>query len=218
MRKWLAGVLIVGLIGVLIAGAVIRTMDKTEQPSNAQGVERDRDVEGLSGRGFGAGESLDRLPENEKRYEQNRDSQQSNGRQYVQRVNNLDGNGQRYGQGLDSRTCGNETTGGLGGASQAQVEEWIMFEGTIAGIQDDALTVELIEGGELMVEGRAWSFAQDQGFSTQIGNQVTLAGFYEGDDFEVGKITDQSAGNEVALREIGGRPLWAGNGRRGAQG
>jgi hypothetical protein len=204
MKKWLVGVLIVGFVGVLIAGAVIRTMDKTEQSSSAYGEGHDRAADGLSGRGNGAGEPLDRLQENEKRYAQSLDSQQGNGRQ--------------YGQSLDRRTGGSETSGGAIGVSQAEVGEWVTLEGVVAGIQEEALIVELSGGGELIVEGRAWSFAQELGFGTQIGNQVSLAGFYEGDDFEVGRIVDQSADYEVVLREIGGRPLWAGNGRRGAQG
>ncbi len=204
MKKWLIGVLIVGFIGVLVAGAVIRTMDKTEQSSSAQRVGHDRAAGGLSGRGNGAGESLDRLQENEKRNAQSLDSQQGNGRQ--------------YGQNLDSRTGGSEMSGDSIAAFQAQGNEWVTLEGVVADIQDEALIVELSGGGELIVEGRAWSFAQELGFGIQIGNQVALGGFYEGDDFEVGKIIDQSSGYEVVLREVGGRPLWAGNGRRGAHG
>ena len=217
MKKWLVGVLIVGFVGVLVAGAVIRTMDKVEQPSNARGADRDRVTDALGRRGFGAGESLDRLQENGGRA-QNLGGQQGSGRQYAQNVNDLQGNGRRYGQNLDSNSSRSETLGDSIGAPQAQVDEWIMLEGVVADVQDEALMIELDGGGELIIEGRAWSFAQELGFDTQIGNQVLLAGFYEGDDFEVGRITDQSEGSEVVLRESSGRPLWAGNGRRGAQG
>jgi hypothetical protein len=217
MKKWLVGALVVGFVGVLIAGAVIRTMDKTEQSSSARGVDRDRVVDGPSGRGNGAGEPLDRLQENV-RHEQSLGGQQGSGRQYVQNVNNLQGNGRRYGQSLDSSTGGSGTPGDSIGASQDQVDEWVTLGGVVADVQDEALIIELSDGGELIIEGRAWSFAQELGFDTQIGNPIILAGFYEGDDFEVGRIIDQSVGDEVVLREISGRPLWAGNGRRGAQG
>ena len=217
MKKWLVGVLIVGFVGVLVAGAVIRTMDKAEQASNTRGSDRERVTDGLGGRGFGTGQSLDRLQEKDGRA-QNLGDQQGSGREYVQNVNNLQGNGRRYGQSLDSGSGRGEASGDSIGAPQAQVDEWVTLEGVVTDVQDEALMIELSDGGELIIERRAWSVAQELGFDTQIGNPVVLAGFYEGDDFEVGRITDQSGGSEVVLREISGRPLWAGNGRRGAKG
>ncbi|UCC65558.1 MAG: hypothetical protein JSV36_11145, partial [Anaerolineae bacterium] len=68
------------------------------------------------------------------------------------------------------------------------------------------------------VENRAWWFAQEQGFWTQTGHQMTLVGFYEDDGpeqhFEVGRIDDNTSGQTVLVREENGRPLWAGRGRR----
>jgi len=46
------------------------------------------------------------------------------------------------------------------------------------------LVVQTASGEQVTVEDRAWWFVQDQGFSTQVGNQVTLAGFYKGGDFD----------------------------------
>jgi len=83
------------------------------------------------------------------------------------------------------------------------------------------LVVQTTSGEKVSVENRAWWFAQEQGFSTRVGNQVTLVGFYEGDDpstssglcFEVGQIDDTINGQTVLVRDENGWPLWAGRGR-----
>jgi RNase P/RNase MRP subunit p29 len=109
------------------------------------------------------------------------------------------------------------------GVGQAGVEEWLAIQGTVVSVDTNTLVVQTASGEQLAVENRAWWFAQEQGFSTQVGNQVTLVGFYEGDDpstgsgqrFEVSRIDDATNGQTVLVREENGRPLWAGRGRRG---
>jgi hypothetical protein len=101
------------------------------------------------------------------------------------------------------------------GTGQAQVDGWLMVEGVVTGVDGDALLVRTVDGEEITVEGRPWRFAQEQGFWAQVDDKVTLIGFYEGDDFEVGSIDDAANGQIVRIREENGRPLWAGRGRRG---
>jgi hypothetical protein len=82
-------------------------------------------------------------------------------------------------------------------------------------VDADVLVVETVSGEQVTMENRPWWFAQEQGFSAQVGDQVTLIGFYEGDRFEVGQIDDITRGQTVLVRDENGRPLWAGRGRRG---
>jgi len=82
-------------------------------------------------------------------------------------------------------------------------------------VDADTLVVQTAGGEQVTMENRPWWFAQEQGFSAQVGDQVTLVGFYEGDDFEVGRIDDATNGQKVLVRDENGRPLWAGRGRRG---
>ena len=114
---------------------------------------------------------------------------------------------------------GNGTVSGTSqrgsGTPQAEVEEWLTIQGTVTGTDSDALLVETADGQQVVVENRGWWFAQEQGFSTQVGNQVTLTGFYDGDQLEVGQISDGSNGQTVQIRDESGRPLWAGRGRQG---
>ena len=86
----------------------------------------------------------------------------------------------------------------------------------MTGLDAGLLTVQLDNGELVEMEGRPWRFAQEQGFTAEVGDRVTLVGFYEGDEFEVGQIDNDSTGLSVAIREESGRPLWAGQGRRGS--
>jgi len=152
LKKIVLGTLFIGLIGVLVAGAVIRTMDRTERVAEAQG--------------YG--------------YRRSR----SNG---------------------------------------ANVKEWLTVQGTVISVDANTLVVQTDSGEHVTVENRAWWFAQEQGFSAQVGDQVTLVGFYEGNDpstisgqcLEVGRIDDLTNGQTVLVRDENGRPLWAECGRRG---
>jgi hypothetical protein len=101
------------------------------------------------------------------------------------------------------------------GTGQAQVDEWLTLQGTVTSVDADTLAVQTDGGEQVTVDNRAWWFAQDQGFTAQAGDRVTLTGFYEDGDFEVGQIDDLTTGQTVSLRDNSGRPLWAGRGRRG---
>ncbi len=120
------------------------------------------------------------------------------------------------GQGYN-RSRGQEgETGGAGEGGQAVAGgAWIELAGRAEQVGGDALVVTLADGGLLSVEGRAWTFAQEQGFSCLAGDPLLLRGFYEGESFEVGHLENLSRGQAVALREEGGRPLWAGRGWQG---
>lgn len=190
VKKTLLITLLVGLIGVLTAGAIIRTLDKTENVAEARGAGYGRG--GSEAAGYPAaelGQGLD--PSGETR-----------GR----------GGYGRGGYGGEGRV---DAPGDGTGSGAAEVDEWLRIDGTVVSVDGDALVVLAEDGTEIVVENRAWWFAQDQGFSLQVGDEVTLVGFYEGDDFEVGQILDITHETGVEIREESGRPQWAGGGRRG---
>jgi len=182
LKKIVLGTLLVGLIGILVVGAVIRTMDKTERVAEASGRGYGRNgaevgtyAAGVSGQGFGQ-----------------------------------DGNRGGYGGRGREDAPGDQT-----GTGQANVEEWLTLQGTVVSVDADVLVVQTVSSEQVTMENRPWWFAQEQGFSAQVGDQVTLTGFYEGDRFEVGQIDDITNGQTVLVRDENGRPLWAGRGRRG---
>jgi hypothetical protein len=287
LKKIVLGVLFLGLIGVLVAGAVIRTLDRTEITAEVRGrglgsgeAGASAQLSGRGGYGMGrAGEGLaDRQYPNLKdtpdvwlEYQGTVVQVPEGGGDLVVRTN--DGQELTVGTGpmvmasqgftlqageqvqvrgywedgefkaaqvtrlADGQTItlrdqfGRPAWAGAGrnaqpddvGVGQAEVEEWLAIQGTVVSVDTNTLVVQTDNGEQMAVENRAWRFAQKQGFATQVGNQVTLVGFYEGDDpsrgsgqrFEVGRIEDNTNNQTVLVREENGRPLWAGRGRRG---
>jgi hypothetical protein len=187
LKKVLIGTVFVGLIGALIAGAVIRTTDRVDKVAEtAERQGRDVGEDAIQGNG-GRWQSSD-----EDRGEA------SNGR-----GGGGNGSGGRE-EALDELDAG-----------QAEVDEWITLEGTVDSVDEDNVIVVTADGEFVTVEDRPWSFAQEEGFSVERGDQVRLTGFYEDGKLEVGAMDNLTAGTSVQMREEGGRPLWAGRRRRG---
>jgi len=201
LKKIVLGTLLVGLIGILVAGAVSRTMDKTERVAEASGRGYGRN--GAEAGTYAAGGST-RLTTGGSTGLTTGGSGQGRGG-YAQ-----DSNRGGYGGRGREDAPGDQT-----GTGQANVEEWLTLQGIVVSVDADALVVQTVNGEQVTMENRPWWFAQEQGFSAQVGDQVTLIGFYEGDDLEVGQIDDITKGQTVLVRDENGRPLWAGRGRRG---
>ena len=124
------------------------------------------------------------------------------------------GTGLNRGQGGISGQSQSNAPGDSLGTGQAQVDEWVTLNGTVQTATAAEMIVRTDAGQEILVDGRAWRFAQESGFMAQAGDQVSLTGFYEDGDFEVGQIDDLTSGKTLSLRDENGRPLWAGRGRR----
>jgi hypothetical protein len=201
LKKIVLGTLLVGLIGILVAGAVIRTMDKTERVAEASGRGYGRN--GAEVGAYAAGGST-RLTTGGSTGLTTGGSGRGRGG-YAQ-----DGNRGGYGGQGRQEAPGDQT-----GTGQANVEEWLTLQGTVVSVDADTLVVQTVSGEQVTMENRPWWFAQEQGFSAQVGDQVRLIGFYEGDRFEVGQMDYISKGQTVLVRDENGRPLWAGRGRRG---
>jgi hypothetical protein len=136
------------------------------------------------------------------------------------------GNGRGATDRLQAQTTaplGSTAPGEGTGIGLSEVDEWVTLDGVVASVDSVELVVQTTDGQEILVDGRPWLFTQEQGFSVQVGDHVTLIGFYEdgdpltssGHSFEVGQIQNASTGQTVVIREDSGRPLWAGGGRRG---
>ena len=102
------------------------------------------------------------------------------------------------------------------GTGQAEVDEWLELSGTVTSVNASLMSVAMDNGELVEMEGRPWSFAQEMGFSASVGDRVTLTGFYEDGEFEVGQLENLTDEQLVPIRDTNGRPLWAGGGRRGS--
>ncbi|MCI0475757.1 MAG: hypothetical protein L0Y55_05880 [Anaerolineales bacterium] len=134
------------------------------------------------------------------------------------------GQGQGRGRASDSTAPvggGNETAPGQaqtesprwGQQTQAQAATTVV--GTVASVNENALTMKLADGSQIVVENRPWWFAQEQKFAAQVGDQIKLTGFSYNGTFETVKIENSTSGKTVQLRDEYGRPGWSGRGQRG---
>jgi len=87
--------------------------------------------------------------------------------------------------------------------------EWITLTGTVSSILPRGMVVAESDGQHIEVALRTWLFAQEQGFVANVGDQVTLEGFYENGEFETACLTNLTNVQIVHLRDETGYPLWA---------
>ena len=90
--------------------------------------------------------------------------------------------------------------------------EWVNLSGFVAALDEGSLLIEVDAENPLVVSGRAWRFIQEEQFKISIGDQVTLKGFYENEEFEVSEINDLTSGEVLPIRDEYGTPLWSGRG------
>jgi hypothetical protein len=192
IKKIIGWTLLGGLIVLLAAGAVNRTLAKTGDSSGGT-TERKRGAQNADESTIGGGLGYGQLNQNQ--LETKNQGERSG---YSQR-------GAGYGQ------VNRETTN----LAQADELEWHTFEGNVVSAGTEAMIIALEDNTTLEVGNRAWIYAQEQGFTPQPGDPIRLTGFYESNDhFEAGLIENLVSGESIQIRDKNGRPMWAGN-RRG---
>lgn len=186
LRKVVVGVSLAGLIGVLVFGAINRTAARYETGE---------------GRGSGSssrngGEAAHPLAFEERRGARGGLPSVGSGSGRVEAQ-------LRQGEEADSPQY-------RAGIELSEVEGWQTLEGTVLRIDEAGLLIALDEGEEMLIDGRAWRFLQQNGLPMFAGDSLLLTGFYEGDAFEVALVQNLTSGQALALREQSGRPLWSG--------
>lgn len=196
IKKMVLGVVLAGLIGVLVFGAVNRTLARWDFGDGGYGGER----RGHSGGNQGYG-SLDQSDPG------------SGGQRRGQGGGNegYGSSGQRRGPGGGNQGHDGPAQGSRGDAGQPRLAvEWLTLTGTVTSVDETTLKVNVTDTTTVEVANRAWWYAQSQGFAVAPGDQISLYGFYEGEWFEAGRITNVTSGASVTLRDETGRPMWAG--------
>lgn len=187
VKKVVLGALLVGLIGILVVGAVIRTVDKTEQVAGARG----------QGRGQGGGQGGGQTGE-------------------VVQVGlgqGRGGNGQGGGYGQSGGTVERqylnyeEPVGDLG-TYEGTVVEAAESGGDLVIVTDD---------GQEITVGTGPGYMEAQGFTLLAGEQVQVQGYWENDELKAAQVTRLRDGQTIVLRDQYGRPAWAGGGQRASQ-
>jgi hypothetical protein len=73
-------------------------------------------------------------------------------------------------------------------------------------------------GEPLWVQLGQSRFWQSQGVTFSVGDEVTVTGFLENDQFQAISVANDTTGQLLTLRDTTGRPLWAGGGGQGGNG
>ena len=87
-----------------------------------------------------------------------------------------------------------------------------MIEGFV--VETDELVVETADGQTVQVGLGPSQYREDQGFVLNLGTQVRVSGYWEEDEFKAMQVEDLDTGESIVLRDVSGRPMWAGQGRR----
>lgn len=138
----------------------------------------------------------------------------------------MDGTGYGYGNGYK----GSEE--GLGGQpddapqdgtgiGMADVQEWLTDNATVVSVDSYLWVVTLEDGTTIEIEGRTLSYLQELGFTVTPGDSIILTGFYDEDGiYEIGQVENLNTGEIAVIRTDTGTPLWSGgqNGGQGGQG
>lgn len=129
------------------------------------------------------------------------------------------GQGKGQGQGQGQSQQGQSHGQGQGnGTGQATEHEWLTLTGTVVSMDQQSMTVDTAEQGELTLELGKPGFADEQAVTFDTGDAVTITGFEENSMFQAGQITNETTGETLFLRDPNGRPLWAGRGQGQGQG
>jgi hypothetical protein len=97
--------------------------------------------------------------------------------------------------------------------AQASSSDWVYISSNVVQVDEQTLTLEQREGVQLVIEGRAWRYALESGFVTDLDHDVLAAGFYEDGEFKAVVLDDLTTGESIVLRESSGQPMWSGQGR-----
>ena len=93
-----------------------------------------------------------------------------------------------------------------------------MNEGTLISFQGGNMAMSTADGSIINFQTGQPRFFAEQGVTFQVGDPISILGFYEGEQFMAGEITQLSTGLRVMLRDPNGRPLWAGPGNSNGNG
>jgi hypothetical protein len=210
VKKIVLGTLFIGLVGLLIFGAVNRTIAKSDgQVARALNWENEvvsEDVGIQPGDGNSRGGWRGQFDQNEAGENGECDEHGGVGQGKNSQVQ---GSGGGQGRGGQGRNSGRE-------ASEPDVHADTILqslEGTIVNVSPEAVVINTAEGQDVLIEGRAWRYAQEMGYSLQVGQSITVSGFEEDGEFKAVEILAGPGVSAFQFREKSGRPMWAGRGQ-----
>ena len=213
IKKIFVGVLFIGVVGLLILGAANRTFAKSgklEPLALSEGSGRSNGTED----GYQNYEPFNRSENRSEQGGNNTGTSPGKNNQNSLNTTALEPNSSTVGNGFGQGNRGETTSGDGLGVGEANVEAWAdPITVTVDAVSSEMWVVSNNEGFEREITGRTQSFMVENSFEVEVGDELVLSGFYEGEDFEIGSITNNTTLQTLTIREVTGRPLWAGGGR-----
>ena len=224
VKKVLVGIFLLGVVGAIVAG-IVELVNPSEhafaqqERGTGQGVAQ----QGNGGEGRkGQGNALN-TPSDE-----SDTTGSSRGWQNLENNDELDtsdnGRGQQGG-GSDEATApgygrGQGQNSEKPTYAEPQIEQgsWQIIEGTV--IDTTELIIETADGEVVQVGLGPSNYRESQGFLLNVGDTVRVSGYWESeqeDEFKATQVENLSMGTQITLRDVSGRPMWSGQGRRGGQ-
>ncbi len=121
-----------------------------------------------------------------------------------------DENGQPLWSGGNNASAG--TNGGQGEV-QIPADQWVTIDGSVTALTNNGLVIRTTDAQTLTVSfGRA-DFWQSQAVTFATNDEISMLGFWQGDQFSAGQVTKTATDERILLRDPNGRPLWAGRGQ-----
>lgn len=182
-KKIVLGSLLIGLIAILVAGAVIRTNARVENGAANGGGQHGRAAEVAQVTGASAGA-------------------QSRGGRWAQTE-----------PAAPATTGGRGGFAQQAGSDAATPAGWQTVSGQVISVASDLVEIETASGAVIPFEGQPLRYALGQGFILKLGDAVMVSGYDEDGEFKIGQATNLTTGASVMLRDAGGRPGWSGAGR-----
>ncbi len=198
IKKIFVGVLLAGVFGLLVFGAVNRTLAKT-----SENVYQTTGQSLAAGNNVGDGNGAEPIRENRST---NLNLSENIGQSGQRAVTSGIGQG-----GQNEDAPGDGTSTGI-----AEVDEWLTITGTVASTDPDLWVVTLTDGTSLEIEGRALNYLAELNFTVSPEDSLSLQVFLEDQEYEIGEIENLTTGEVATIRDESGRPLWAG-GRQGGR-
>lgn len=224
-KKIIGSIVLITVLGVLIYGAVNRTLAKTSDASletAAIAANHGQAAADAEGQGWGRDQSARTDAATEQAATGQGYGRQGQGQNRQAELNREDFDeaeqaGQGYSRQGQNKARGQNRQAEQAGARNAEAEhantEWQTVQGEVVSLTPDTMTVETADGSSVLVAGRIWRYIQETDFVVALGDQVTLNGFEENGAFKIGELANDVNGQIVQIRETSGRPLWAGRGQ-----
>lgn len=88
-------------------------------------------------------------------------------------------------------------------------------KGIIDAVNSHAIELTTSTGETIEISGRGWRYAQEQGFSAQVGDSLNLSMLIDSNGrLEILSLENLNTQKQITLRDHAGKPLWNSGGNQ----